>query len=29
MKDWFLNKRDSINGYFITWDDLIEDDSED
>lgn len=29
MKDWFLNKRDSINGHFITWDDLIEDDSED
>ncbi len=29
MKDWFLNKRDAINGHLITWDDLMDDDSED
>ena len=29
MKDWFLNKRDAINGHLITWDDLMDNDSED
>ena len=29
MKNWFLNKRDTINGHLITWDDLMDDDSED
>ena len=29
MKDWLLNKRDAINGHLITWDDLMDDDSED